>query len=418
VLAVPAKAATPLVIDQHNAAAYAGLFPEPVLRRLELGQYRFSLVPVDAEKFRANYTDRFWEASKSNAGKYAIDPETGGLADAASGAIPARVFGLPFPVIDPNDPQAGSKIMQNYRVRRFQVDGNIHKFDLADVKLDGDVIRRVRIFLSHRYYFGGTSTREQELPDNTAWRQLAAALEPKDVEGVGVLTWRFHDWSTWDRVWAYMPNIRRVRRVRTSTRGDRIPGFEVQGDDDDCYDAKITYFRWALARSSEVIGPVGSDTPYSHELKRESPTGWFMEFPYNKAVYETPGTSGAGWLTLGNVFVRRPVWIVEGTPKDPYYPVGKILLYVDRDLYHAYYKIGFTPGGEQVQTNFCGQAWGRTPDGAFGGPSALLMIGVNEKENRGTPTGRFTRETFERGFPDDWFTPEHLSKLSSDAPRE
>ena len=114
-----------------------------------------------------------------------------------------------------------------------------------------------------------------------------------------------------------------------------------------------------------------------------------MELPYNHAVFETPGATGAGWFTLDNVYVQRPVWIVEGTPKDPYYEAGKIVLYVDRDLYHGYYKLSFNKAGELYRTNFCGQAWGRSTDGAFAAPTALLMLGVNEKENRGTPAGRY-----------------------------
>ena len=137
-----------------------------------------------------------------------------------------------------------------------------------------------------------------------------------------------------------------------------------------------------------------------------------MELPYNKAVFETPGATGAGWFTLDNAFVKRPAWIVEGTPKDPYYEAGKIVLYIDRDLYHGYYKLSFNKAGELYRTNFCGQAWGRSKDGSFAAPSALLMLGVNEKENRGTPAGRFTRETFERGFPPNWFTAQHLGELS------
>jgi hypothetical protein len=138
-----------------------------------------------------------------------------------------------------------------------------------------------------------------------------------------------------------------------------------------------------------------------------------MEVPYNRAVFETPGAKGAGWFTLDNAYVKRPVWIVEGTPKDPYYEAGKIVLYVDRDLYHGYYKLSFNKAGELYRTNFCGQAWGRSKDGAFAAPSALLMLGVNEKENRGTPAGRFKKETFDRGFPEKWFTPEHLGELSN-----
>lgn len=403
----------PVKISASNVEEYRDLLPEPVYARVKAGQYYFTLVPVDGQRFRANYTDRFWQASAANAGKYGVDAETGGLTDTKTGAIPQRLFGLPFPAVTPDDPLAGAKIVHNYRLRRAQLDGSIHQFDLSDISLTGDIIRNVKIFASERFYVGSTSAPPEPLPDNTEWRQLAAAVEPTEVEGVGVLTWRFNDWKTWDEVWAYVPSIRRVRRMRTSTRSERIPGFEIHGDDADCFDAKVTYFTWKLVRAGEVIGPVGSDSPYARPLQSEPPTRWFMELPYNNAVYETPGATGAGWLTLKNVFIRRPVWIVEGIPKDPYYEAGKIVLYIDRDLYHGYYKLAYTRAGEQYQTNFCGQAWGRVPDGSFAAPSPLLMTGVNERENRGTPTGRDTRETYDRGFADDWFTAGHLRKLSN-----
>lgn len=402
----------PYEITKRNVARYAELLPSSIAQRVELGQYTIKVVPVDSKRFRANYSERFWKTSAANAGKYSIDKDTGGLADAATGQIPEHLFGLPFPNIDPSDPQAGAKIVHNYRLRKMQADGNQHDFDLTDVKLDSEVLRTVKISLAHRYFVGSTSAPPEKLPDNTEMRQLAAAIFPKDLEGVGILTWRFNDWTTWDRVWAYLPTIRRVRRMRSSTRGDLIPGFEVQADDADCYDNKTTYFDWKLVRAGEVIGPVGSDTPYAYTLQPESPSRWTMELPFNNAVFETPGATGAGWWTLKNVFIRRPVWIVEGTPKDPYYESGKILLYIDRDLYHGYYKISFSKAGELYRTNLCGQAWGKTPDGSFAAPTALLMVGINEKEQRGTPAGRYTKETFERNFADDWFTPKHLDDLS------
>jgi hypothetical protein len=403
---------TPYEINQSNVARYRELLPSSISHRVELGQYQLKVVPVDAKRFRANYSERFWQASAANAGKYGIAAETGGLTEVSTGKIPQRLFGLPFPNIDPADPQAGAKIIHNYRMRKMQADGNLHEFDLSDVKLDGEVLRTVKISLSHRYYVGSTSPPPDELPDNTEMRQLAAAIFPKDLEGVGILTWRFNDWTTWDHVWAYLPTIRRVRRMRSSTRGDLIPGFEVQGDDADCYDNKTTYFDWKVAQTAETIGPVGSETPYAQTLQSVPPSRWTMDFPYNNAVFETPGATGAGWWTLKNVFIQRPVWIVEGVPKDPYYESGKILLYVDRELFHGYYKITFSKAGELYRTNLCGQAWGKTPDGSFAAPTALLMVGVNEKEQRGTPAGRYTKETFERNFAADWFTPKHLDDLS------
>jgi uncharacterized protein DUF1329 len=415
-LAVRAGAAStpdaPVRIGKDNVATYKPLLPPPVYERVRAGEYVLSLVSVDAQRFRANYSDRFWQASAANQGKYGIDPETGGLTEVATGKIPERLFGLPFPDVQPSDPQAGTRIVHNYRARRMQMDGDFHTFDLSDVTQSGEVLRTVKILLSQRYYVGTTADPPASLPDNTESRQLAAALAPKDLEGVGVLTWRFNDWTTWDQVWAFLPTVRRVRRVRSSTRGDRVPGFEVQGDDADCYDNKTSYFTWKLTGEGEVIGPIGSADPYARSLRDQTPTQRVMDLPYNRAVFETAGAKGAGWFTLDNVYIKRPVWIVEGTPKDPYYEAGKIVLYIDRDLYHGYYKLSFNKAGELYRTNFCGQAWGRSPDGAFAAPSALLMLGVNEKENRGTPAGRYQKETFERGFPDKWFTSEHLGELS------
>ena len=408
--------AAPSPITRANLEPVRTLLPPSVAARVQSGQYTLPLVAVDAARFRANYSDRFWQASAANRGKFGLDAATGGLTEIATGQIPKRFFGLPFPDIDPADAQAGTKIVHNYRARRMQMDGEVHTFDLSDVQENGEVLRTVKILLSQRYFVGTTAAPPAALPDNTESRQLAAALTPKDLEGVGVLTWRFNDWTTWDKVWAFLPTIRRVRQMRSSTRGDRIPGFEVQGDDADCYDNKTTYFTWRLIEAGEVIGPVGSDTPYARPLTDEPPGRRVMTLPYNNAVYETRGASGAGWFTLGNVYVRRPVWVVEGTPKDPYYEAGKIVLYVDRELYNGYYKLTYNKAGELYRTNFCGAAWGRSPDGAFAAATALLMLGVNEKENRGTPAGRYTTQTFDRAFPGEWFTAEHLSQMSTDAP--
>lgn len=399
-------------ITKENVDGFKALLPPSVYERVRNGEYVLPLVPVDPVRFRANYTDHFWQASAANRGKYGIDAETGGLTDVASGKIPAKFFGLPFPDVQASDPQAAAKIVHNYRARRMQMDGDFHTFELSDVTVTGEALRTVKIMLAQRYYVGTTAPPPETLPDNTESRQLGAALAPKDLEGVGVLTWRFNDWTTWDQVWAYLPTIRRVRRVRNSIRGDRVPGFEVQGDDADCYDNKTSYFTWKLVGEGEVIGPLGSADPYARPLADESPSRRFMDLPYNRAVFETPGATGAGWFTLDNVYVKRPVWIVEGTPKDPYYEAGKIVMYIDRELYHGYYKLTFNKAGELYRTNFCGQAWGRSKDGSFAAATPLLMLGINEKENRGTPAGRYTRETFERGFGENWFTPQHLAELS------
>jgi hypothetical protein len=64
----------------------------------------------DPEKFKTNYSKKFWEASEANAGKYDLDPETCGLKEVATGKIPSFYFGYPFPKIDPTEPLAACKM--------------------------------------------------------------------------------------------------------------------------------------------------------------------------------------------------------------------------------------------------------------------------------------------------------------------
>jgi hypothetical protein len=296
----------------------------------------------------------------------------------------------------------------------MQMDGDFHTFDLSDVEQSGEVRRTVRILLSQAYYVGTTAEPPATLPDNTESRQLAAALAPKDLEGrrrADLADQRL------DHVGSGLGVLcRRFRRVPAGAQLDARrphPGFEVQGDDADCYDNKASYFAWKLIRADEVIGPLGSDTPYARTLTDEPPSRRVMTLPYNAAVYETPGAKGAGGFRsatstpsarCGSSRARRAIPITRQRASSS----TSIATSTTATTSSRYNK-----AGELYRTNFCGTAWGRSADGGFAAPTALLMLGVNEKENRGTPAGRFTKQTYDRAFADGWFTNAHLDELSS-----
>src|ERR1051325_1295004 len=103
----PAQKDQPWTLDANNWQEGKDLLPEPVLKRLQKGEYWFKVVPVDPAKFKQTYSQTFWDASAANEGKYDLDPKTCGLKDKSTGKIPNFVFGLPFPKFDKSDPQAG-----------------------------------------------------------------------------------------------------------------------------------------------------------------------------------------------------------------------------------------------------------------------------------------------------------------------
>ena len=123
---------------------------------------------------------------------------------------------------------------------------------------------------------------------------------------------RGHIWILLQNPGRHVPGYEAMLTDIYREMSERIPGFEVHGDDADCYDNKTTYFDWKLVRAAEVIGPLGSASPYAHPLQAQPPARWTMELPYNNAVYETVGAQGAGWWTLRKA-CWRPGWPTGST---------------------------------------------------------------------------------------------------------
>ena len=53
--------------------------------------------------------------------------------------------------------------------------------------------------------------------------------------------------------------------------------------------------------------------------------------------FQVPDWKGAPWCPMQEVLVRRPHWVVEAVPKDPYYLFGKLVLRFDKDIFLGSY---------------------------------------------------------------------------------
>src|SRR5262249_5446639 len=127
----------PWTLDAKSWERGKDLVPEPVLKRVKSGEYAFKVVPADPARFHDNYSRPFWEASKANAGKYDLDPPTCGLRDKASGSVPDFYFGLPFPDVAKDDPQAGCKIAWNFTAAGYMAGGTGASFYLTGLDAKG-----------------------------------------------------------------------------------------------------------------------------------------------------------------------------------------------------------------------------------------------------------------------------------------
>jgi hypothetical protein len=128
-----------------------------------------------------------------------------------------------------------------------------------------------------------------------------------------------------------------------------------------------------------------------------------------------PDWKGAGWAPRGvAVLVKRPFWVIEGTPKDKYYLYGKIQLFIDTVTYQGSWNRKFSWKDELLNTLQV-MAWNpiafTRPDGKVDynqGGNMAFQVAENIKMNRAAvaaiksnqSAGLYGRVKFEPGIFD------------------
>lgn len=399
----------PWILDANNWQEGKDLLPEPVLKRLQDGQYWFKVVPVDPVAYKNNYAKKFWDATAANEGKYDLEPNNCGLRDKATGKIPDFLIGLPFPNIDKSDPQVACKIAQNFAFAGSQGGGGGATFTLNGVDTGGE-FRKVKAFIHAMGYQGRLDGKIEDNTENLAGQAIGAAIEPIDVEGVSTLTKRFWDWDSQDAIWAYVPSTRRARRVNAASRSDPVAGLDIFSDDLNCYAGKIEYYKWKLVGEGTILAPVLRPEPFP--MSATSATRYKVDTPYMTAGYEKAGSKGAPWWIQENlVFVPRPVWVIEGESSDPYYNFGKVIMYFDKEIYRIYWKLVHNRAGEYFYTAACGYHFVKDGDN-YSAVYPNLVIGVNDKTNRAALGGRYQTSFVERKWDPNYFSLRTLTRLT------
>jgi len=396
-------------LEASNWEKGKDLLPEPVVKRLQKGEYWFKVVSVDSGKFHHNYSQAFWDATEKNAGKYDLDEKTCGLKDKATDKIPDFVFGLPFPQVDKADSKAGCKIAWNFTMAGAMGGGGGATFTLNGVDTGGQ-FRRIKAFIHTRGYQGRHFGPLKDNPESLSGEAIAGALEPVDVEGVSTLTKRYWNWDGQDAVWAYVPSTRRARRVNSASRSDPVAGLDIFADDLNCYGGKVEYYQWKLVGEQTILAPLLQ--PYPFGSKSVSPTRQLIDTPYMPAGYEVPNAKGAPWWIQQNlVFVPRPVWIVEGQSSDPYYNFGKVIMYFDKEMYRIYWKQVHNRAGEYFYTAMCGYHFVKN-DETFSAVFPNLVVGVNDKTNRAALGGRYQSSFLEQSWDPSYFSLRTLTHMT------
>jgi hypothetical protein len=376
------------VLGKENWEAARNLLPDEFLESYRRGDFRHEIGRWTTERLDADPI--FAEALAKNRGRYDLD-DKGSIIEKATGKSPGPIFAWPFPDIQPKDPKAATKIVWNYFYTMYYGGNGHYRADLLWIRRDG-LDRQIKVDAFQKYYdgqhpkFRATAEREDMLS-----QMFSEVLFPGDVAGILSLTWRYRGAGQHDSVWSYVPSLRRVRQVSSANRSDGFLGSDLTQDDGAYFDGKVEDFNWRLVGEQDLL--VLFDKPSFTDpanLQRLDDGGWRMVVPGSARVgFQVPGWQGVAWCPVQEVLVRRPHWVIEAVPKDPYYLFGKMVFRFDKDIYLGSYSTKYDWKGSllssyaAIRTNLVKVA----PGEYWGWAGGAVALAVNWKLDRATAAG-------------------------------
>jgi len=317
------------------------------------------------------------------------------------------VAGLPFPNLDPKDPQLAYKIMWNYSYNFLTTDDvDLRNFDAdtGSIAAHGAMTVERHFLLDHfrRLFWNGRLyvDPKPEKPNRNSYRAqqgLYPILEPFDLKGVGALGYRYLDPAKQDDSWLYLPSLRRVRRLSTAQRSDALFGQDTDVDSYYGYSGHIAWMEWKFLGERDLLGVMHA---------RHYPVKW---------------DERVDW-TFDEVWEKRRVYVLEGTSKLPQYAYGKRVLFIDKEAWVIPHTDIYDRAGElwKIWINdfsFRKKAFEGTTaieyEDEMGFIPAIVMVDMQLEHatKASLPSQRFPGEQGwyfnqgeKAGLTDDWFT--------------
>ena len=299
-------------IDQSNFRIAAEVLPPEILKYVQAGDFAIAVQETTDMPLREEYV-------KATLGNY-------GKAELGDGELKGYVAGLPFPLIDPQDPKAGEKVAWNHRYRdrgettQYWPTNEFRNSSGAAERTESFYV--AFMFGMHRPEPG--YNHEQWEKEGVFHKRYMRTLSPADVEGTQVLT-LFPDKDTLtNEQWVYDPKTRRTRKVAYN-QYQAAGGGELLMEDTGGFSGYIHFYEWKYLGERVVLAP--------GPIKATEPT-W----------------GGRGnWYPVDPWELRRAV-VVEARPKESHPVYSHRVLYVDLQTYVVLYALAYDRESDHQRT--------------------------------------------------------------------
>src|SRR5271165_452525 len=187
------------------------------------------------------------------------------------------VAGQPFPLIDPNDPYVGTKIIWNNVFRPISSDD----YDLRFYDCQSEYVRPGQdqkmiddIEIGHYAGYNLVGRTEVEpLPFDVNFKEsgrlwlfaLYPVLAPQEARGTGLIRYRYADPNRGDDSWDWTPGTRRVRRLNESIMSTATGAQSWDPDHYSGFNPKTEQYDYKFVGEKEMLATV--DAEHSPEVR-------------------------------------------------------------------------------------------------------------------------------------------------------
>jgi hypothetical protein len=178
------------------------------------------------------------------------------------------VAGEPFPIVDANDPDAGTKVMWNVSFRPISSDEyDLRWFDCDSVYWGRNSAFREITDIEVGHYAGYNEVGRTEvdpMPIDPDFKKtgryflglLYPVLAPQDSRGVGLIKFRYADPNTEDAAWTWTPGARRVRRLNYAILDSATGAQAYDPNHYEGFSGKNENYDWKLLGEKNMLAAI------------------------------------------------------------------------------------------------------------------------------------------------------------------
>ena len=307
-----------MTLDKTNAQVAKDVLPPELLDRVAAGDLSFAVQETTNTPLRKEYID----ATLRNAGKATLGDTV----------LQNYESGLPFPVLDPHDPQVGLKAAWNYKYR--DRGDNVQYWPTNEHRTGSGALERSEAFYIIQM-FG--PHRPDPAVNREAWERAGVYMKrymrvvaPSDAEGRQIMSLTHLDDTLMDDQWVYDPRTRRTRKVVFNPYEAPSNG-QLLSEDTSGFNGFLHPYEWKYLGEKIVLAP--------SPIKNTEPT---------------LGGRG-GWYPVDSWELRKAI-VLEATSKPGHPLYSRRMLYLDSQTYTNLYTFAYDLTGKHrrtfVQVNF------------------------------------------------------------------